>query len=147
VIPIAPVAAISGVASPSLKDVRVLLVEDDPDTRGLLEHLLRERGAEVGAYGSAEDALDAFAADRPDVIVSDIGLPGMDGVEFLRRVAESCGDDGVVPSLALTASGSDEDRRRALDAGFAHYACKPFDPEAVVQIVGRLATVPVVAIA
>ncbi len=140
VMPLVPMAVATAATPQELDGVRVLLIEDDPDTRGLLEHLLRERGAAVDAHPSAEEALEAFAAERPGVIISDIGLPGMDGVEFLRRVAELCGDSGMVPSLALTASGSDEDRRRALEAGFAQYACKPFDPEAVVRTVGRLAT-------
>ncbi|HEV2761442.1 MAG TPA: PAS domain S-box protein [Pyrinomonadaceae bacterium] len=125
---------------PALLGVRVLLVEDDPDTLELTKVFLRRHGAEVTAVASAEDALSALADDRPDVIVSDIGMPGMDGYELLRRVrALSPDEGGLTPALALTAYAGDADRVHALRAGFQSHVSKPVNPPALLEAVAALA--------
>jgi PAS domain S-box-containing protein len=120
-----------------LAGVRVLLVEDDTDAREIAQRILEERGATVVSVASAPEALDALCAARPDVLVSDIGLPGMDGYELVRRVHE--GAHAALPAVALTAFARPEDRVRSLDAGFSLHLPKPLDPGALLAAVARLA--------
>ncbi|HST53840.1 MAG TPA: PAS domain S-box protein [Pyrinomonadaceae bacterium] len=125
---------------PALVGLRVLLVDDDADALALLRLLLEKNGAEVFAVGSASAVLEAFAGFRPDVILSDIGMPGGDGFELLKRVralGESRGGD--VPALALTAYASEVDRERSLAAGFHQHLAKPVDPQALVAAIAAIA--------
>ena len=111
-----------------LSGVRVLLVEDDADTRELLERLLRECGARVTAVASGAEALEALGRSAPDILVSDIGLPGMDGCELIRRVrALPPTRNGVIPAIAVTAFARPEDRARVLLAGYQAHVAKPVD--------------------
>jgi PAS domain S-box-containing protein len=112
-----------------LHAVRVLLVEDEADTREMLVLALVAYGATVQAAGSVPEALDALRSAVPDVLVSDIGMPGLDGyalLDAIRRdeVAEAAG----VPAIALTAYAKHEDRARALAAGFQAHLAKPLEP-------------------
>jgi len=124
---------------PALFGVRVLLVEDDPDTVELMKVFLRRNGAEVTAVTSAEAALEALGLSTPDVIISDIGMPGVDGYEFLSRV-RSLGPEegGQTPALALTAYATDADRMKAARAGFNTHLSKPVDPSALLAAVASL---------
>ncbi|WP_206952720.1 ATP-binding response regulator [Trinickia acidisoli] len=125
---------------PALAGLRVLVLEDEPDARELVERVLQERGATTLAFASALDALVACTAEAPDVIVSDIGLPGVDGYEFIRRLRTSEGQRGrTTPAAALTAFARSEDRRRALLAGFQTHLAKPIDPLELVVVVAALA--------
>ncbi|WP_116141210.1 response regulator [Trinickia diaoshuihuensis] len=127
-------------APPALAGLRVLVLEDEPDARELVERVLQERGATTLAFSSATDALEACAAESPDVIVSDIGLPGVDGYEFIRRLRTSEGQRGrSTPAAALTAFARSEDRRRALLAGYQTHLAKPVDPLELVVVVAALA--------
>jgi CheY-like chemotaxis protein len=127
-------------APPALAGLRVLVLEDEPDARELVERVLQERGASTLAFASALEALDACAAQAPDVIVSDIGLPGVDGYEFIRRLRTSEGQRRrTTPAAALTAFARSEDRRRALLAGFQTHLAKPVDPLELVVVVAALA--------
>ena len=127
-------------APPALAGLRVLVLEDEPDARELVERVLQERGATTLAFASASEALDACAAQAPDVIVSDIGLPGVDGYEFIRRLRTSEGQRGrSTPAAALTAFARSEDRRRALLAGYQTHLAKPVDPLELVVVVAALA--------
>ncbi|RDU96986.1 ATP-binding response regulator [Trinickia dinghuensis] len=127
-------------APPALAGLRVLVLEDEPDARELVERVLQERGATTLAFASALEALDACTAEAPDVILSDIGLPGVDGYEFIRRLRMSEGQRGrSTPAAALTAFARSEDRRRALLAGFQTHLAKPFDPLELVVVVAALA--------
>ncbi|MGN6230004.1 MAG: response regulator [Trinickia sp.] len=127
-------------APPALAGLRVLVLEDEPDARELVERVLQERGAATLAFASALEALDACTAQAPDVIVSDIGLPGIDGYEFIRRLRTSEGQRGRnTPAAALTAFARSEDRRRALLAGFQTHVAKPVDPLELVVVVAALA--------
>ena len=85
------------------------------------------------------EALLALAKDVPHVLVSDVGMPVTDGYSLMGRVRALASPSGVVPSIALTAYAREEDRRRALAAGFHRYLTKPADPESLVRMVGELA--------
>jgi PAS domain S-box-containing protein len=119
-----------------LRGLRVLVVDDEEDALSLVSTALRMRGAEVSAAASAAEALGALARERFDLLVSDIGMPGVDGYELIRRASEL----GVrIPAVALTAYARDEDRRRALDAGYREHLTKPIAPADLVDAVARLA--------
>jgi signal transduction histidine kinase/ActR/RegA family two-component response regulator len=124
-----------------LKDVRILVVEDEEDTRDLVVTALAQCGAEVEAAGSVPEALAAFDRARPDVLVSDIGFPVEDGYSLIRKVrARETGHGGQVPAAALTAYARAEDRREALEAGFDTHLAKPVDPAELIATVARLAS-------
>lgn len=124
-----------------LDGVRVLLVEDAPDARELIALLLRERGAQVRTAASAPEAMERLQLEgAPDVLVSDIGLPGEDGHSLLRRVrAWSEAQGRWIPAIALTAYAGPEDGRRAYRAGFQVHLTKPLESVALVDAVARLA--------
>lgn len=123
-----------------LPNVRVLVVDDEPDNREIVMMLLSDLGAIVEVAGSAAEGFDLLRTWRPDVIVSDIGMPDEDGFSFMRRVrALSESEGGSVPSLALTALTSVDDRRRGLAAGFTAYMTKPADPKKLASTVADLA--------
>jgi PAS domain S-box-containing protein len=112
----------------SLDAIRVLVVEDEPDTREFLKRLLETNGATVVVVGSAADAL-VQVRNRPfDVVISDIGLPDVDGYDLLRRIREHSSAGASVPAIALTAYARPEDRRRALRAGYQAHLAKPVEP-------------------
>jgi signal transduction histidine kinase len=128
------------VEAPSLARTRVLVVDDEPDARELIARILRECEAEVVAVASADEALSAFEAATPDVLVSDIGLPGLDGYSLIRTIRQRArGAGGAVPALALTAFARPEDRRRALMAGYQAHLSKPAEASDLVTIVASLA--------
>jgi two-component system KDP operon response regulator KdpE len=104
---------------------RILLVDDEISIQRALGPLLRSRGYDVEAAGTASDALDALRVRPPDLVVLDLGLPDLDGVEVCRRVrAES-----AVPIVILSARGGEADKVTALDLGADDYVTKPFSPE------------------
>ena len=122
----------SRVFTTSLEGTAVLVVDDDPDTRAMLEALLRLHGADVVTAGSAADAVTALRLHVPDVIVSDIGMPDEDGYDLIRAVRHMSPEHGgLVPAIALTACSSSEDRARSIDSGFQLHLSKPVDPASV----------------
>jgi PAS domain S-box-containing protein len=124
----------------SLAGVRVLAVDDDAHTRDLLKTILRQAGAEATAAASVAEALAEFDRWKPDVVVTDIGMPGEDGYALLRRIRErEKGDGAAVPVLALTAYARAEDRAEALAAGFNRHVGKPIDPAVLTALVASLA--------
>jgi signal transduction histidine kinase/ActR/RegA family two-component response regulator len=125
-------------AQSSLDGVKVLVVEDDADTRELVASLLAQHGAEPMTAANARDGLEAFRRRPPDVLVCDIAMPGGDGYGFLTAVRASSGDV-YVPAMALTAYARLEDRERALAAGFDVHLAKPVEPATLVIAVARLA--------
>ncbi|WP_437637362.1 response regulator [Sorangium sp. So ce854] len=127
-------------APSDLGGLHVLLVEDDADARELLQEVLSQHRAEVTAVASAREALAAFVAARPHVLVSDIAMPGEDGYELIRSIRQRPPHaGGDLPALALTAYARKEDQQRALDAGFHMHATKPIEPAALVAAVASLA--------
>jgi PAS domain S-box-containing protein len=126
----------------TLVGARVLVVDDEADARDLVATALRARGAAVTVARSASEALDLVATHPFMVLISDVGMPGTDGYELIGRIRTMTGSRGVhLPAIALTAYSREEDRRRALDAGFTAYASKPIEPDELVQTVfGLLST-------
>ncbi|HZH90678.1 MAG TPA: ATP-binding protein [Pyrinomonadaceae bacterium] len=124
---------------PTLKGLRVLVVDDEPDTRRLLCTVLERCGSEVVTAGSAHEALAAFARSKPDVIISDIGMPEEDGYEFIAKLrAAEAGHGSRIPAVALTAYARVEDRVRALNAGFQVHVPKPIEPVELLAVVASL---------
>ena len=126
----------------SLEGVRVLVVEDEPDARELLIALFESRGARVAAAASAREARELLPRQTPDVLVSDIQMPGEDGYQLLRTLRASGGPAAEVPAVALTAHGRRQDRLRALRAGFQLHVTKPVEPEELVAVVASLVRHP-----
>jgi PAS domain S-box-containing protein len=123
-----------------LRGVDVIVVDDEPDARELLAALLEHHGATVTAAASVDEALAAIAARAPDVVVSDIGMPGADGYELLRRLrALACAERRATPAVALTGFARPEDGERALQAGFVAHLSKPVEPAALVTMVDQIA--------
>jgi CheY-like chemotaxis protein len=123
----------------NLSGVRVLAVDDEEDALGLLRVVLETAGAEVETISSARAALERLPGVRPDVLVVDIGMPEMDGFEFIGRVRSS--DDPQVrdiPAAALTAFARSDDRTKALQSGFEMHLAKPIDPGELVASVATL---------
>jgi CheY-like chemotaxis protein len=112
-----------------LAGVRVLAIDDDADASGLLRVVLETAGAKVVTMSSGSAALAQLLDIKPDVMVVDLGMPEMDGFEFISRVRASS-DGGVrdVPAAALTAFARSEDRTKALRSGFEMHLAKPIDP-------------------
>ena len=135
---------LGGLGEPAALDgLRVLLVEDDRDNREFLTLLLQQLGAHVTAVSSSAEALEALTQQTPDVLVSDIAMPGEDGYTLIRKVRTLfAGPQGQIPALALTACSSLEDRNQALLAGFQVYLSKPVEPETFTSTVANLATAP-----
>lgn len=123
----------------SLSELHILVVEDDEDSKDLLAEVLRDHGAKVTAVDSGNRALSAFERMTPDIIISDIGMPGMDGYELIRRVRERPDDTGGrVPAIALTAYVRAQDRSRAFLAGYQAHVPKPLDIGKLLALVLRL---------
>jgi signal transduction histidine kinase/CheY-like chemotaxis protein len=116
---------------PVLEGVRVLVVEDDADTRELLTQALSASGASVLPAGSADEALELLRRRGVDVLVSDIGMPDVDGYALLRRVRTLPEPAGRVPAVALTAYARPQDRDDAIDAGFQIHIAKPVQIDAL----------------
>ena len=124
----------------SLDGLRVLVVEDDDDTREFLKRLLESHGAGVTAVANAKQALDAFARGAPEVMVSDIGLPEIDGFELMQRVRQLANDAAQgVPAIALTAFARAEDRTRALRAGYQAHLAKPVESAELLATIASFA--------
>ncbi len=131
-------AEISEAASQTLTGLRVLLVEDEPDARELLSMTLRVSGASVYAVDSAREALRTLSSFKPDVLLSDIGLPVESGYDLIRQVRELPNDLKQIPAVALTAFATEKDRQRALAAGFQVHLAKPVEPQALVEVIQKL---------
>jgi signal transduction histidine kinase len=124
---------------PEINGLHVLVVDDDPDGRELLAEILVECGVRVSLASSAAEAIQHFDRDRPDVLLSDIGMPDEDGYALIKRVRARAPEvGGSVPAASLTAYAGPEDRRRALLAGFNMHVPKPVDPAELVAVVASL---------
>jgi signal transduction histidine kinase/ActR/RegA family two-component response regulator len=125
--------------APRLDGVKVLLIDDDPNTLEMLSEALRTGGAQVSASESAQQALDAVRQIVPDVIVSDIAMPGEDGFWLINRIRQLPGKVGQTPAVALTALARKEDRARAIGAGFQMHLAKPVRLDDLQTVVAALA--------
>jgi CheY-like chemotaxis protein/anti-sigma regulatory factor (Ser/Thr protein kinase) len=127
-------------ANVRLANIRVLVVEDEPDTAEFVRHLLEPYGADVVLAESGPLALTALATTKPDILISDIGLPEMDGYELIERIRRNdVGHGGGIPAVALTAFARSEDRMRAMLAGYQAYLTKPVEPSELVATVASFA--------
>jgi CheY-like chemotaxis protein len=132
--------SLSAYRGPSLRGLRILVVDDDPDALDLIATILRRAEAETRLCSSPPEALTVLQSWKPHVLVSDIEMPGEDGYSFIRKVREMVGSDGgQIPAVALTAYGRPEDRVRSLSAGFSMHVSKPVDPVELGVIVANLA--------
>ena len=124
----------------ALRNLKVLLVDDDADSRELLGEILGARGASVSTASSVEQALSLFGQERPDVIVSDLGMPGEGGLALIRRVrALSREDGGATVAIAVTGSMASRDRIASVEAGFQAHLAKPVDVATLVRLILELA--------
>jgi PAS domain S-box-containing protein len=138
--PASPNVAATDFVAAELHGIKVLIVDDQPDARELIKRVLEECEAIVMTASSSAEALALVEAHRPDVLVSDIGMPDMDGFELLRRMrALGAARGGRIPAIALTAFARSEDRTRALRAGFVVHVSKPVDPSELVATVASVA--------
>ena len=123
-----------------LAGLRVLVIDDEPDARELIRRVLLQCQANVTIAASAAEGLKLLQAERPHVLISDIGMPEMDGYQFIREVRKlSASDGGRTPAIALTAFARSEDRTRAMLAGYQVHISKPIEPQELIATVGSLA--------
>ena len=140
--PRAPAASVERAFIPrpaNLHGVTALVVDDEADARDLVATVLRSKGAEVVTAATADEALSLILSRPFTLMVSDIGMPDSDGYALIARIRLATGEQGLhLPALALTAYSREEDRRRAIEAGFQAYASKPVEPDLLVDLVDRL---------
>jgi len=126
---------VAGLSGQPLRDRRILVVEDHVDARDLIVAVLEAAGALVISAATAQDAIARARESRPDMLISDVGLPGEDGYALLAEFRKLCPD---VPAIALTAYARTSDRDRALAAGFQRHSVKPVDPKQFVELAASL---------
>ena len=125
--------------SSTLRGARVLVVDDDHDTREILSVMLSRYGTEIRTAGSAQEALHTFLAWKPDVLVSDIGMPVEDGYVLIQKIRALAPEEGGdVPAVALTAFAGVQDKEKAMTAGFQQHLSKPVEPVALARTVARI---------
>ncbi|WP_375468707.1 ATP-binding protein [uncultured Nostoc sp.] len=126
-------------ASPNLLGVNVLVVDDEVDTRDLIVFILQQCGASVRAFASASLALDALAVEKPDILLSDIGMPEMDGYMLIRQIRSLPPEQGgEILAIALTAYAGEVDQQQILQAGFQKHLTKPIEPGKLAMVIASL---------
>jgi CheY-like chemotaxis protein len=123
----------------ALAGLRVLIVDDEPDTRDVLRALLEVQGAAVSVASSAGEALELLRRQRTDVLLADIGMPEQDGYALIEAVRALRTQEAVIPAVAVTAYVSSRDRARAFKAGYGWHVAKPVDPDQLVAVVSAAA--------
>ena len=132
-------AKVAFTAWPDISGMKIVVIDDEPDARLMVKRLLEDCDAHVRTAGSVDEGLALVGSERPDVIVSDIGMPGEDGFSLIRRLrALPAERDGKTPVIALTAYARAEDRQRILAAGFQAHLSKPIEPAELVRSVAAL---------
>jgi hypothetical protein len=121
-----------------LPGLKVLVVDDEADARSLLTAILVQSGADTKTAGSMSEALSLLNEWRPDVLVSDIGMPNGSGYDLIREIRNPRTETPKVPAVALTAYARPEDRNRALSAGFENYVAKPVEPDQLLATIAGL---------
>ncbi|HEY4957702.1 MAG TPA: ATP-binding protein [Caldimonas sp.] len=128
-------------AHPKLAGLKILIVDDEPDARQLVEQLLRDCDAEVHSAASAAEALALLESVRPDLLLSDIGMPDCDGYQFIQQVRRLAAErGGQTPAIALTAFARNEDRVRTMVAGYQVHLAKPVEPHELLAAVASLSS-------
>jgi len=123
---------------PSLAGVHALVVDDEADARDLIQRVLQEQGATVSVAASGAEAMRIMETSEPDILISDVGMPDMDGYQLMRRIRASEPKGRRLPALALTAFARAEDRKRALLAGYQSHVAKPVDMAELVIVIAGL---------
>ena len=124
---------------PNLEGIRVLVVDDEQDTLELIVFILQEYGAIVQAVTSATEALNILVNVQPDVLLSDIGMPEMDGYMFIQQIRSLCPEQGgEIPAIALTAYAGETDHQQILLAGFQKHVTKPVEPAFLANAIATL---------
>jgi signal transduction histidine kinase len=143
-LPRATEAPAGGIVSAAmLMGVRLLVVDDDPGARELISGMLEGFGAQVSVAESGQAALSLLFAQRPDVLIADLGMPGMDGYALIEQVRALDPDfGGLTPAVAVTAYASPQDRLRALQAGYQNHVAKPVEAEELAIVIASLAGRP-----
>jgi signal transduction histidine kinase len=137
--PVMPRAEERPTRTPTLDGITVLVVDDEEDAREAMAVLLGQAGARVVSVGGAVDALEAMDRERPDVLLSDIAMPGEDGYALIRRVrGRDAAKGGRIPAAALTAYATLDDRAKAIRAGYDEHIPKPVDPTRLIAAVALL---------
>jgi PAS domain S-box-containing protein len=125
--------------SPMLSGTRVLVVDDEPDIRDLVSFILEDYGVEVIAVTSAQEALDKLSESLPDILISDIGMPEVDGYMLIRQLRQQPPQQGGnIPAIALTAYAGEINQQQAMEAGFQMHVSKPVDPDALIAAIASL---------
>jgi CheY-like chemotaxis protein len=126
------------VTNDGLRDLRILVVDDDKDTREMLRFILQQAGGHAIAVGSVAEALESYKSSPPDVILADIGMPEYNGYALIALIrAHDKELNRTTPVIALTAYTSPADEETALAAGFQKYMSKPFDPGEIIEEIRR----------
>jgi PAS domain S-box-containing protein len=120
-----------------LRGARILVVDDDPDARALIARLLGDARAQVLVAADVPAAIALMHREPPDLVISDLGMPGEDGYDFIRQLRTHAGPEAI-PAIALTAFVGDEDRQRALQAGYQDHLGKPLDTRKLIEAAARL---------
>ncbi len=122
---------------------RISIIDDDVDVLHLLKIILTNVGAQVAIYATADEALAAIGTTKPDIIISDLDMPSVDGYGFVRALrARSAKDGGLTPVIALTAHNDNKRRRLALEAGFTEHIAKPLRAIKLIEAIRRVLAVP-----
>jgi CheY-like chemotaxis protein len=122
-----------------LYGLKILVVDDDNDTRDLLDWVLKRAGADVIAVSSAKEAFETLERERPHILVSDIAMPEEDGLSLMRKIRALPRErGGRIPAIALTAHSMVQDRLQSLRAGFQSHVPKPVVPEELVEVVSSV---------
>ncbi|NMG07859.1 response regulator [Brasilonema sp. UFV-L1] len=124
-----------------LDGLRVLVVDDDTDNLDLIKIIFEEYNTQVITVTSATEGLEAITRLKPNILISDIAMPGEDGFSFIHKVRNLALKVSQIPAIALTALASEEVGTLALDAGFSTRLVKPFDPDELVEVVSKLALI------
>jgi CheY-like chemotaxis protein len=125
--------------APRIDGVRVLAVDDEPDSLNLLRAVLEGAGASVTTARTGAEALTSLGTERPDVLVADVGMPGMDGLQLIRAIRQMDEPVRSIPAAALTAYARSQDRITSLASGFHMHLVKPIDPLELVVAIATLA--------
>lgn len=132
-------------APADLSAVRILIVEDDADSRALLRRIVLGTGAQLVEATNAAEAMQVLATTRPHLLISDVGMPGRDGLDLMRDLRSQGYTEAILPAIALTAFAREEDRSRALSAGFQIHLTKPIDASglrgAILRLAGSIARI------
>jgi CheY-like chemotaxis protein len=126
--------------STPLAGLKILAVEDDEDSRELLIVVLGQNGANVTTAITVLEAMNSISQNLPDILVSDVGLPGEDGYSLIKKIrAMQNGQNPKIPAIALTGFARPEDQERALASGFDAFVAKPIEPSALVEAILKIA--------